>query len=266
MDRSVAARGRLTSWSRRLPTLCAPQAMTSTERCCPSRCSTTRYIRAWEFLPGSSAVHHATMQFDPTRSSRHLDEQDPEPGYEGLVPHSAMSPDGYFLGLAARAGVERGAARDVVAASHRRRPDPDDAPQASGESRDDSRTARPVLQRCAAAAPADAHSDDPAAHGHRTRRPGLPSDRHVRSGRRRRPLHDSAARAPPREGDQELRDAARRHTGGGRSTSATGISTGRASSEYAHPEFLPAGRPSRSNSSTTIPRRTVTTPIIRRGA
>lgn len=57
-----------------------------------------RYIRAWEFLPGSGAVHHATMQFDPTRSSRRLDQQDPEPGYEGLVPHSAMSPDGYFLG------------------------------------------------------------------------------------------------------------------------------------------------------------------------
>jgi Flp pilus assembly protein TadD len=38
------------------------------------------------------------MQFDPTGSSRRLDEQDPEPGYEGLVPHSAMSPDGYFLG------------------------------------------------------------------------------------------------------------------------------------------------------------------------
>ena len=64
----------------------------------PIETSTSRYIRAWEFLPGSSAVHHATMQFDSTRSSRHLDAQDPEPGYEGLVPHSAMSPDGYFLG------------------------------------------------------------------------------------------------------------------------------------------------------------------------
>ena len=64
----------------------------------PIETSTARYIRAWEFLPGSGAVHHATMQFDPTRSSRRLDEQDPEPGYEGLVPHSAMSPDGYFLG------------------------------------------------------------------------------------------------------------------------------------------------------------------------
>jgi len=64
----------------------------------PIETSTSRYIRAWEFLPGSGAVHHATMQFDPTRSSRRLDEQDPAPGYEGLVPHSAMSPDGYFLG------------------------------------------------------------------------------------------------------------------------------------------------------------------------
>jgi len=64
----------------------------------PIQTSMMRYIRAWEFLPGSSAVHHATMQFDPTPSSRRLDEQDPEPGYEGLVPHSAMSPDGYFLG------------------------------------------------------------------------------------------------------------------------------------------------------------------------
>ena len=64
----------------------------------PIPTSTARDIRAWEFLPGSGAVHHATMQFDPTRSSRRLDEQDPEPGYEGLVPHSAMSPDGYFLG------------------------------------------------------------------------------------------------------------------------------------------------------------------------
>jgi Flp pilus assembly protein TadD/mono/diheme cytochrome c family protein len=64
----------------------------------PTETSATRYIRAWEFLPGSGAVHHATMQFDPTRSSRGLDEQDPDGGYEGLVPHSAMSPDGYFLG------------------------------------------------------------------------------------------------------------------------------------------------------------------------
>ena len=64
----------------------------------PIEISTARYVRAWEFLPGSSSVHHATMHFDRTRSSRRLDAQDPEPGYDGLVPHSAMSPDGYFLG------------------------------------------------------------------------------------------------------------------------------------------------------------------------
>lgn len=58
-----------------------------------------RYVRAWEFRPGNiKVVHHATMQLDPTRSSRRLDEQDPEPGYEGLIAHSAQSPEGYFLG------------------------------------------------------------------------------------------------------------------------------------------------------------------------
>jgi Flp pilus assembly protein TadD len=59
----------------------------------------TRYIKAWQFLPGSShAVHHATMQFDRAGASRRLDEKDGEPGYEGLIPHTVQSPDGYFLG------------------------------------------------------------------------------------------------------------------------------------------------------------------------
>jgi hypothetical protein len=57
-----------------------------------------QYIKAWEFLPGNSrVVHHATMQFDATGSARALAEQDPAPGYEGLIPHSVRSPDGYFL-------------------------------------------------------------------------------------------------------------------------------------------------------------------------
>jgi hypothetical protein len=42
-------------------------------------------------------VHHATMQIDSSDASRRLDEQDPGPGYEGLVPHSARPPDGFFL-------------------------------------------------------------------------------------------------------------------------------------------------------------------------
>ncbi len=59
----------------------------------------TRYVRAWQFLPGNShVVHHATMQLDSAGASRRLDAQDPEPGYEGLIPHSVQSPDGYFLG------------------------------------------------------------------------------------------------------------------------------------------------------------------------
>ena len=59
----------------------------------------TRYVRAWQFLAGNAhVVHHATMQLDPTGSSRRLDAQDPEPGYEGLIPHSVGSPEGFFLG------------------------------------------------------------------------------------------------------------------------------------------------------------------------
>jgi tetratricopeptide (TPR) repeat protein len=58
-----------------------------------------RHVRAWQFLPGNShVVHHATMQLDPAGASRRLDAQDPEPGYEGVIPHSVQSPDGYFLG------------------------------------------------------------------------------------------------------------------------------------------------------------------------
>jgi mono/diheme cytochrome c family protein len=58
----------------------------------------TRYIKAWEFRPGNPrVVHHATMEFDRTGTSRRLDEQDPEPGYEGLIAHTSSAPDGYFL-------------------------------------------------------------------------------------------------------------------------------------------------------------------------
>lgn len=57
-----------------------------------------RYVRAWEFRPGNPrVVHHATMEIDRSGVSRQLDEQDPEPGYEGLIAHSASAPDGYFL-------------------------------------------------------------------------------------------------------------------------------------------------------------------------
>lgn len=58
-----------------------------------------RYVKGFEFLPGNSnAVHHANVRIDPTAASRRLDEQDPEPGYEGLLLPSAVYPDGFFLG------------------------------------------------------------------------------------------------------------------------------------------------------------------------
>jgi tetratricopeptide (TPR) repeat protein len=64
----------------------------------PIPIAATRYVKAWEFRPGNPrVVHHATMEFDRTATSRHLDHQEAEPGYEGLIAHSAMAPDGYFL-------------------------------------------------------------------------------------------------------------------------------------------------------------------------
>lgn len=56
----------------------------------------TRYVRAVEFRPDNMRVmHHARMAVDYSRSSRRMDERDPEPGYEDMVipPH----PEGFWL-------------------------------------------------------------------------------------------------------------------------------------------------------------------------
>ena len=59
----------------------------------------TRYVRGLEFRPGNArVVHHANIRIDRTPASRRLDESDPLPGYDGLIPHSAAYPDGHFLG------------------------------------------------------------------------------------------------------------------------------------------------------------------------
>ena len=58
----------------------------------------TRYVRGIEFRPGGHGVHHANIRIDPTPASRRLDAADPEPGYEGMILHSADYPDGHFLG------------------------------------------------------------------------------------------------------------------------------------------------------------------------
>ena len=57
-----------------------------------------RFVRGLEFRPGSLAVHHANIRVDATAASRRLDADDPEPGYEGVILHSADFPDGHFLG------------------------------------------------------------------------------------------------------------------------------------------------------------------------
>ena len=65
----------------------------------PIPIAAVRYVRGIEFHPGNpKVVHHANIRIDPTSASRALDAADPAPGYEGLLAHSAVYPDGHFLG------------------------------------------------------------------------------------------------------------------------------------------------------------------------
>lgn len=58
-----------------------------------------KFVRAVEFHPGNArAVHHANLGVDRTRSSRRLDDSDPEPGYAGGMVPDAGYPPGYMLG------------------------------------------------------------------------------------------------------------------------------------------------------------------------
>ena len=57
------------------------------------------YVTGIEFHPGKArVVHHANIRIDRTASTRKLDEADPLPGYDGLMPRTAEYPDGHFLG------------------------------------------------------------------------------------------------------------------------------------------------------------------------
>jgi len=57
------------------------------------------YVTGIEFHPGNArVVHHANIRIDRTNATRALDEADPLPGYDGLMPRSAEYPDGHFLG------------------------------------------------------------------------------------------------------------------------------------------------------------------------
>jgi tetratricopeptide (TPR) repeat protein len=65
----------------------------------PIPTAAARFVRGLEFRPGNpKVVHHANIRVDPTPGSRRLDEEDPSPGYDGLIARSAIYPDGHFLG------------------------------------------------------------------------------------------------------------------------------------------------------------------------
>lgn len=64
----------------------------------PIPVSGIRYVKALEFIPGTRAVHHANLRIDETPTSRQRDDEDPAPGYDGLIASTARYPDGYFLG------------------------------------------------------------------------------------------------------------------------------------------------------------------------
>lgn len=58
-----------------------------------------RFVRAVEFDPGARAVHHAVLRVDRTGTSRRLDREDPQPGFDGMVA-DVQDPDGHFIGWA----------------------------------------------------------------------------------------------------------------------------------------------------------------------
>ncbi len=57
-----------------------------------------RYVSGIEFRANNPRIHHANIRIDATPASRQLDEQDPAPGYDGIIVRSAVYPDGHFLG------------------------------------------------------------------------------------------------------------------------------------------------------------------------
>jgi tetratricopeptide (TPR) repeat protein len=64
----------------------------------PIPTSERRFVRGVELRPGNPAVlHHATMRIDRTQASRRLDDDDPQPGYHGILAPDARYPDGHFL-------------------------------------------------------------------------------------------------------------------------------------------------------------------------
>jgi len=56
-----------------------------------------RYVAAWEFRPGTRAIHHAIVNLDATGWARQRDAKDAEAGYEGMDAGDIQAPDGFYL-------------------------------------------------------------------------------------------------------------------------------------------------------------------------
>ena len=156
------------------------------------------YVRAWQFRPGSPAVHHANIRVDPTSASRRLDESDPQPGYEGMILHSADYPDGHFLGWTPGQGVAR-LHRTRVALRGGQRSRRPTAPATHGQARTRLAVNRALLHDDRAGENAGHAPARTSERGHPGWRRRLPRQRRLRPSGRLRHRRDSAARALPCE-------------------------------------------------------------------
>ena len=58
-----------------------------------------RYVRAVEIRPSNpKTIHHAVLMVDSSPTSRELEREDPEPGFDGMLLDEAHSPAGHFIG------------------------------------------------------------------------------------------------------------------------------------------------------------------------
>ena len=63
----------------------------------PAPVKGTHYISAWEFRPGTRAIHHAILNVDRLGLARRSDAKDPEPGFGGMDVGNVQSADGFYL-------------------------------------------------------------------------------------------------------------------------------------------------------------------------
>ncbi len=63
----------------------------------PANVSRRRFVKAWEFRPGSRAIHHAIVNVDRLGLARERDAKDPEPGFGGMDIGNVQSADGFYL-------------------------------------------------------------------------------------------------------------------------------------------------------------------------